>query len=45
MEGLTRGAAAIIAVAESDLGQVAHVTDSMSPMEPPMTILFIPEAA
>ena len=30
MDGLTRGAAAIVGVAESDLGQVA---DEMSPMD------------
>jgi hypothetical protein len=45
MTSMTRGAAAIVGAAESDLGQVAHVLDSMSPMEPPMAMLFTPEAA
>jgi hypothetical protein len=45
MENLKRGAAAIVGVAESDLAQAAQVSNSMSPLEPPMTMLFTPEAA
>ena len=46
MENLKRGAAAMaIVVAKSDLAQAAQVSNSMSPLEPPMTMLFTPEAA